>query len=61
MAELSMPYTDGCVKTTRSIYELGRRLEIEMPITASIYALLYEDKTALDAANELMGRPLKRE
>ena len=49
------------VKTTRSIYELGRRLEIEMPITASIYALLYEGKPALDAANELMGRPLKRE
>lgn len=49
------------VKTTRSIFELGRRLEIEMPITASIYALLYEDKPALDAANELMGRPLKRE
>lgn len=49
------------VKTTRSIFELGRRLGIEMPITASIHALLYEDKTALDAANELMGRPLRRE
>jgi len=49
------------VKTTRSIYELGRRLGIEMPITASIYALLYEDKPANEAANELMGRPLKRE
>jgi len=49
------------VKTTRSIHELARRLGIEMPITASIYALLYEDKPALDAANELMGRPLKRE
>jgi len=49
------------VKTTKSIYELGRRLGIEMPITASIYALLYEDKPALEAANELMGRPLKRE
>jgi glycerol-3-phosphate dehydrogenase (NAD(P)+) len=49
------------VKTTRSIYELGRRLGVEMPITESIYALLYEDKPALDAANELMGRPLKRE
>ena len=49
------------VKTTRSIFELGRRLGIEMPITASIHALLYEDKPALDAANELMGRPLKRE
>jgi glycerol-3-phosphate dehydrogenase (NAD(P)+) len=49
------------VKTTRSIYELGQRLKIEMPITASIYALLYEDKPAVEAANELMGRPLKRE
>jgi glycerol-3-phosphate dehydrogenase (NAD(P)+) len=49
------------VKTTRSIYELGERLKIEMPITASIYALLYEDKPAVEAANELMGRPLKRE
>lgn len=49
------------VKTTKSIYELGRRLGIEMPITESIYALLYEDKPALEAANELMGRPLKRE
>jgi glycerol-3-phosphate dehydrogenase (NAD(P)+) len=49
------------VKSTKSIYELGQRLEIEMPITANIHALLYEDKPALDAANELMGRPLKRE
>jgi glycerol-3-phosphate dehydrogenase (NAD(P)+) len=49
------------VKTTRSVYELGRRLGIDMPITASIHALLYEDKPALEAANELMGRPLRRE
>ena len=49
------------VKTTRAIYELGKRLNIDMPITASIYALLYEDKPAIDAANDLMGRPLKRE
>jgi len=49
------------VRTTKSIYELGQRLNIEMPITASIYALLYQDKPASEAANELMGRPLKRE
>lgn len=49
------------VKTTRAIYELGQRLNIDMPITASIHALLYEDKSALEAANELMGRPLKKE
>jgi len=49
------------VKTTRSVYELGKRLGIEMPITANIYALLYQDKPAIEAASELMGRPLKRE
>ena len=49
------------VKTTSSIHELGTRLGLEMPITASIYALLYQDKPASEAANELMGRPLKRE
>lgn len=49
------------VKTTRAIYQLSRRLQVDMPITASIYALLYEGKTAREAANELMGRPLKRE
>jgi glycerol-3-phosphate dehydrogenase (NAD(P)+) len=49
------------VKTTKSIYELGRRLQIDMPITASIFELLYRDKPASEAANELMGRPLKRE
>lgn len=49
------------VKTTSSIYELGSRLGIEMPITASIYALLYQDKPANEAANELMGRPLRGE
>jgi glycerol-3-phosphate dehydrogenase (NAD(P)+) len=49
------------VKTTKAVYELSRRLNIEMPITSSIYALLYEDKPALEAASELMDRPLKKE
>ena len=49
------------VKTTKAIYELSRKLNVDMPITASTYALLYENKTAVEAANELMGRPLKRE
>ncbi|HJQ71358.1 MAG TPA: NAD(P)H-dependent glycerol-3-phosphate dehydrogenase [Blastocatellia bacterium] len=49
------------VKTTRAIYELSRRRAIDMPITASTYALLYEDKPAAEAANELMERPLKSE
>jgi glycerol-3-phosphate dehydrogenase (NAD(P)+) len=49
------------VKTTRAVFELGKRMNLDLPITASIYALLYEDKPALEAANELMERPLKKE
>jgi glycerol-3-phosphate dehydrogenase (NAD(P)+) len=49
------------VKTTSAIHEMGKRLGVEMPITAGAYALLYEDKPALEAAAELMDRPLKRE
>ena len=49
------------VKTTKAIYEISRARGIDMPITASIHALLYEDKQAAEAANELMERPLKRE
>lgn len=49
------------VNTTRAVHYLGQRLGVELPITASTYALLYEDKPAMDAASELMDRPLKRE
>lgn len=49
------------VKTTRAIHQMGRRFGVELPITGSIYALLYEGKSALEAAGQLMGRPLKRE
>src|SRR5215469_11089713 len=49
------------VNTTKAVYDLGRRLNIDMPITAGIHALLYEDKPALEAAAELMDRPLKKE
>lgn len=49
------------VQTTRAIYELGNRLNITMPITASVYSLLYGGKTAVEAASQLMERPLKGE
>ncbi len=49
------------VKTTQAIYELSRKLRVDMPITESVYALLYEDKPAREAVSELMARPLKTE
>ena len=49
------------VKTTRSAYELGRRYEVELPITEAVHALLYENGNARAMADRLMGRPLKKE
>jgi glycerol-3-phosphate dehydrogenase (NAD(P)+) len=59
LAEMRM-VAEG-VKTTRATYELNQKLGIEMPITASVYAMLYEDKPPREAAEELMVRPLRRE
>jgi glycerol-3-phosphate dehydrogenase (NAD(P)+) len=49
------------VRTTRAVYRLAQRLGVEMPITASIHALLYEGHDPRDVAAALMERPLKRE
>jgi glycerol-3-phosphate dehydrogenase (NAD(P)+) len=49
------------VKTTLAVKRLADRIGIEMPITNEVHAVLYEGKLALDAANELMTRPLRPE
>jgi glycerol-3-phosphate dehydrogenase (NAD(P)+) len=49
------------VKTTKSAYELGKKLNVEMPITEAVYQVIYEDKPAAQAVVELMTRPLKHE
>jgi len=49
------------VKTTKSAYELGRKLGVETPITDQVYQVIYEDKPARDAVVALMTRPLKHE
>jgi glycerol-3-phosphate dehydrogenase (NAD(P)+) len=49
------------IRNTRSIYFLAKRLEVEMPIVAQMYAVLYESKRPLDAVRDLMLRSLKPE
>jgi glycerol-3-phosphate dehydrogenase (NAD(P)+) len=49
------------VKTTRAVKRLAAQLSVEMPITDEVHAVLYEGKTARDAAAELMTRPLRDE
>jgi glycerol-3-phosphate dehydrogenase (NAD(P)+) len=49
------------VRNTLSVRALARSVEVEMPITEQMYLLLYEDKSAKRAVEDLMSRPLKRE
>lgn len=49
------------VRTTRAIHQLARRHNVDAPITSSVYSLLYEGRSAPEAASQLMERPLKRE
>lgn len=58
-AEMNM-VAEG-VETTRSVHGLAQTLKVEMPITAQVYAALYEDKDPRQAILELMTRDLKAE
>ncbi|MDD3311947.1 NAD(P)H-dependent glycerol-3-phosphate dehydrogenase [Pseudodesulfovibrio sp.] len=49
------------VKTTRALYNLSQKLEVELPITEQVYSILYEDKDPARAVKDLMSRDLKDE
>ncbi len=59
LSEMSM-VAEG-VTTTRSVHLLAKKLNVDMPIVAQVYAVLFEDKTPLDAISQLMTRELKAE
>jgi len=47
--------------TAKSAYELSKKHGTEMPITESVYRVLYEGRDPRGAVRELMSRPLKTE
>lgn len=49
------------VKTTEAVYEIGKKLNVELPITEQVYKVLYEEQDVKDALRELMTRALKEE
>ncbi|MBU1611609.1 MAG: NAD(P)-dependent glycerol-3-phosphate dehydrogenase [Proteobacteria bacterium] len=49
------------VKTTKSVHTLATSIGVEMPITAEIFAILYEGKDPSKAVRDLMSRDLKQE
>jgi glycerol-3-phosphate dehydrogenase (NAD(P)+) len=59
LAEMRM-VAEG-VKSAESVYQLSRRMGVEMPIVEKTYQILHEDKPARQAVIELMARDLKAE
>ena len=49
------------VKTTQSAYQLSLKYDVEMPITAEVYNILFEDKDPKIALYDLMTRSPKQE
>ena len=49
------------VQTTKSVYDLSRKYDIEMPITHEVYRTLFEGKSAKAAVSDLMVREAKPE
>ena len=49
------------VRNTRSVRELARSVNVEMPITEQMHQVLYENKSPRQAVVDLMTRGLRRE
>jgi glycerol-3-phosphate dehydrogenase (NAD(P)+) len=49
------------VKTAKSVYNLSRKLGVDMPISHEIYRILYENLDPKEAVYRLMTRDLKQE
>jgi len=49
------------VKTTKSLYNLSKKLKVELPITEQVYKILYEGKDPARAVQDLLNRDLTDE
>jgi len=58
-SEMSM-VAEG-VRTTASVHDLAKKLDVEMPITEAVYCILFKGKAPLEAVRDLMMRSAKHE
>jgi glycerol-3-phosphate dehydrogenase (NAD(P)+) len=49
------------IPTTKAFYKLSQKYNVELPITNSIYRIIYKNSDPLDEINKLMLRELKEE
>ena len=57
----SMQMVAEGVRTTKSVYNMAQRDNVDMPIGEEVYRMLYEDKDPKKAVADLMTRPLRHE
>jgi glycerol-3-phosphate dehydrogenase (NAD(P)+) len=58
---LNMSMIAEGVETARSGHDLARHCRVDMPITAEVFRVLFENKSPVEAIGHLMGRSLKAE
>ena len=49
------------IKTSRSVFQLADKMDVEMPISEQVYLVLHQDKDIHQAVEDLMARELKPE
>lgn len=49
------------IRTVRSVRDLAARVSVEMPISAAMYRVLYEDQPVGQVMSDLLGRPPRHE
>ena len=49
------------VNTASAAYKLGKKYDVEMPITEQANAILFDNKDAREAVNSLMTREKRKE
>jgi glycerol-3-phosphate dehydrogenase (NAD(P)+) len=49
------------IRTTRSVRDLSMKVSVEMPISAAIYRVLYENQPVGQVMSDLLGRPPRHE
>ncbi|OMH41393.1 NAD(P)H-dependent glycerol-3-phosphate dehydrogenase [Desulfurobacterium indicum] len=59
--EVDKKYVVEGVHTVKAAVELSKRLNVEMPITRAVYAVLYEGKKPSEIMLDLLSRPVKEE
>ncbi|HMU39686.1 MAG TPA: NAD(P)H-dependent glycerol-3-phosphate dehydrogenase [Pseudomonadota bacterium] len=49
------------IRTVRSVHDLAQKVSVEMPISAAMYRVLYENQPVGKVMSELLGRPPRHE